>query len=184
MENKLFEEFVLKEKVSEEIIKKYEGKIPEMVMEVWNKYGFGTILNGYLRIVNPDNYQELLEETYIRYESAFVIFTTAKGDLIVWEDNKYLMILNFRKNVVDVLESGFDFFFDDLINEECVSTYEELDWLPYPEAEKRYGAPEYDECFCYVPILALGGNEKVENLQKGKLKEHIYLITQFTGKIE
>ena len=182
MENKLFEEFVLKEKVSEEIIKKYEGKIPEMVMEVWNKYGFGTILNGYLRIVNPDDYQELLEETYIRYESAFVIFTTAMGDLIVWEDNKYVIILNFRKNNIEVLDSYFKYFFNDLVNEE--STYKDLDWLPYPEAEKRYGAPEYDECFCYVPILALGGNEKVENLQKGKLKEHIYLITQFTGKIE
>lgn len=182
MENKLFEEFVLKEKVSEEVINKYEGKIPDMVMEVWNKYGFGTILNGYLRIVNPDNYQELLEETYVDFESAFVIFTTAMGDLIVWEDNKYLMILNFRRNVVDVIP-GSKYFFK-YLEEEEECTYEELDWLPYPEAEKRYRAPEYDECFCYVPILALGGNEKVENLQKGKLKEHIYLITQFTGKIE
>ncbi len=182
MENKLFEEFVLKEKVSEEIIKKYEGKIPEMVMEVWNKYGFGTILNGYLRIVNPDNYQELLEETYVDFESAFVIFTTAMGDLIVWEDNKYVIILNFRKNNIEVLSTEFKFFLNDLITSKRI--YEKIDWLPYPEAEKRYGAPEYDECFCYIPILALGGNEKVENLQKGKLKEHIYLITQFTGKIE
>lgn len=182
MENKLFEEFVLKEKVSEEIISKYEGKIHEKIINLWKKYGFGTILNGYLRIVNPEEYQELLEETYVRYKDAVVIFTTAMGDLIVWEDNKYVIVLNFRKNVIEVLSTEFKYFFEDLLNEE--STYEELDWLPYPEAEKRYGAPEYDECFCYVPILALGGSEKVEKLQKGKIKEHIYLITQFSGKIE
>jgi hypothetical protein len=33
----------------------------------------------------------------------------------------------------------------------------------------------------YTPLLALGGPEKVENLQKVKLIEHVYLITQFMG---
>ena len=84
MENKLFEEFVLKEKVSEEVINKYEGKIHEKIINIWKQYGFGTILNGYLRIVNPDDYQELLDETYIRYESTFVIFTTKLTWSVLW----------------------------------------------------------------------------------------------------
>jgi hypothetical protein len=35
-----------------------------------------------------------------------------------------------------------------------------------------------------VPLLGLGGPEKIENLSKVKLIEHIYLITQFMGQIE
>ena len=61
---------------------------------------------------------------------------------------------------------------------------EELDWNPYPEAVNKYGQPAFNECFGYVPLLGLGGPEKVENLSKVKLVEHIYLITQFMGQIE
>ncbi|GEM_PF-5484614 len=61
---------------------------------------------------------------------------------------------------------------------------EELNWFPYPEEIEKYGEPKFDECFAYVPILGLGGPEKVENLSKVKLFEHIYLITQFMGPIE
>lgn len=42
---------------------------------------------------------------------------------------------------------------------------------------KEYG-------FGYVLLLGLGGSEKVENLKKVKIKEHIELIMQMVGKIE
>lgn len=60
---------------------------------------------------------------------------------------------------------------------------EEFDNGPYLEASARYGAPGYDECFGYVPLLALGGPRKVENLQKVKLVEHLSIITQLAGMI-
>lgn len=46
------------------------------------------------------------------------------------------------------------------------------------------GKLNFEECFGYVPLLRLGGSEKVENLKKVKIKEHIELITQMVGKIE
>ena len=105
------------------------------------------------------------------------------GDLIVWEDNKYLKLLDFRRGKIRVISSGFKFFFSDLQDDE--SFYQRyLDWSPYPEAVTRYGVPQFNECFAYVPILGLGGPEKVENLSKVKLIEHIYLISQFMGPIQ
>ena len=74
---KIFDDFVLEEKASPEIIKKYKGKVNETVLEVWKRYGFGTILNGYLRFVNPDKYEEIMEDTTGKFESAIVVFTTA-----------------------------------------------------------------------------------------------------------
>jgi hypothetical protein len=47
-----------------------------------------------------------------------------------------------------------------------------------------YGHPAFNECFGYVPLFGLGGPEKVDNLNKVKLIEHIYLTTQIMGQIE
>jgi hypothetical protein len=35
-----------------------------------------------------------------------------------------------------------------------------------------------------VPALALGGSEKVENIQKVKLREHLSILSQIVGVIE
>ncbi|MFR5684003.1 MAG: T6SS immunity protein Tdi1 domain-containing protein, partial [Clostridia bacterium] len=42
---------------------------------------------------------------------------------------------------------------------------------------------EFEECFGYVPLLALGGNETVDNLKKIKTKEHIEVIIEMVGII-
>ncbi len=179
---KIFNDFVSEEKTSEGIITSYIGKIPEDMLEVWKQYGFGSILGGYLKIVNPDEFQPLLKDVYVRNENAIVLFTTSMGDIIVWEDNKYLILLNFRRGKMKGISSGFKYFFSDL--EDASFLDEDMDWLPYPEVANKLGVPNFNECFGYVPILGLGGSEKVENLSKVKLVEHIYLITQFMGPIE
>ncbi len=104
------------------------------------------------------------------------------GDIIVWEKGKYVNLLNFKKGYVNVVSSGFEFFFDDLKDNNFMN--DELMWQPYPEAISKYSAPNYDECFGYTPLLGLGGVEKVENLKKVKLKEHILIITEFMGPVQ
>ena len=42
--------------------------MPKELIEVWRKYGFGSLLNGYLKIVNPEDYKEVLVESYIQTE--------------------------------------------------------------------------------------------------------------------
>lgn len=179
---KVIDDFILEEKVSEELINKYTGKIPEQLLEVWKQYGFGSILNGYLKIVNPDEFQSLLKDVYFRSEGAIPLFATSMGDILIWEDNRYLMMLNFRKGTMKGITAGLKYFFFDLEEEEFMK--KNMEWKPYPAAVERYGVPDYDECFGYAPILGLGGPEKVENLSKVKLVEHIYLITQFMGAVE
>ncbi|HEK9100050.1 DUF1851 domain-containing protein [Bacillus pfraonensis] len=179
MEN--IKSFISIEKAPTEVIEKYVGKIPEQIIDIWKKYGFGSMLNGYLRVVNPEKYLEILKDSYIRYQEAIPVFTTGMGDILVWENN-YLLLLNYRKGVVDVAAGKFKFFFNNAADDYFLERV--LDWNPYQEAKDRYGELAFDECFGYTPLLGLGGSEKVENLQKVKLIEHIYLITQFMGPIE
>ncbi|PHU33876.1 hypothetical protein CSX01_12995 [Pseudobutyrivibrio ruminis] len=53
----------------------------------------------------------------------------------------------------------------------------------YIEAVNKLGKLEQDECFGYVPLLGLGGSEKVDNLNIVKIREHIELISQMVGKV-
>lgn len=164
--------------------------MPKELIEVWRKYGFGSLLNGYLKIVNPEDYKEVLVESYIQTEDepiefTSVIFATGMGDLLIWEyvDEEYgnLVLLNYRKGKYSIIDSSLEFFFDDLQSKSYLEKY--LDWNPYTDATEKLGIVSYEECFGYVPVLALGGKEKVENLQKVKLKEQIYIITDLVGPI-
>jgi hypothetical protein len=102
------------------------------------------------------------------------------GDLIIWADG-YVRLLNYRYGILKTVIPNFLFFFRSL-SDKFKNKY--LNWQPYPEAIEKYGEPEYDECFGYTPLLGLGGSEKVENLKKVKLREHIQLITEFMGPIQ
>lgn len=177
-----FETFIKYKPVDQRIILKYKDELPAELVEVWIKYGFGTLLNGFLKLINPDEYLDILERCYRRYEQAIPIFTTSMGDIIVWEKDKYVNLLNFRKGLVHIVSSGFNFFLDDLKDNDFIN--DELMWEPYPKAYSKYGRPDYEECFGYTPLLGLGGSEKVENLKKVKIREHILIITEFMGPIE
>lgn len=106
---------------------------------------------------------------------------TGFGDIITWEKNRYLGIVKYRKGTFDIIEDGFEYFLNDVMDIEYVRDF--LENLQYKEATIDNGKLNFDECFGYVPLLALGGSEKVENLKKVKIREHIELITQLVGPI-
>ena len=189
--NNILKDFKLEKKVSEEIINKYKNKVPEQVLDIWQNYGFGTFLNGYLKIVNPEEYEELLKETYIPVEDEpiefnTVLFATAMGDLIVWEyvdeEISSIILVSYRRGCSSMILASFRNFFR-VLNEEAFRK-RKLKWDPYLQAREKYGEPAYDECFGYVPLLGLGGKDTVDNLKKVKLKEHIYTINDLVGPVE
>lgn len=98
-----------------------------------------------------------------------------------WEDNKYIGILKYRYQDSDIISTGFEDFFEEV--EECVLDDDYFTIKKYNAAVKKYGELEYDECFGYVPLLALGGKESVKNLKKVKMREHIALIAELTDGI-
>ena len=173
-------------KVEEEIINKYKEYLPKELVEIWRTYGYGIFLNGYLKVINPDVFSELINDTYLRNKGTIPIFATSMCDVILFEkdeNNKaYVVMVNYRKGKTKVLASKYSLFIRFL--EEEAFRQRALDWSPYTEAVEQYNVPNYDECFGYTPLLGLGGREKVENLKKVKLKEHILLITEFMGPVQ
>jgi hypothetical protein len=181
-----YPDYTIVERPSAALIARYRDQLPPEVLEVWQQYGFGSFCAGYLKVVNPEDFAELLADTYQLTSSpvpppALVLFATGMGDLLIWEDG-YLSIIDYRHGTTEILSKGTDFFFGDLVESNMLA--EDLQWEPYPAARERLGEPAYDECFGYVPLLALGGAETVDQLEKMKLREHIYLISQVIGVVE
>lgn len=178
----VFNDFKLESKVSPELISRYEGILPEEMLAIWREYGFGTIVGGYLKLINPADYVEVMNDSYYAADRAVPMMLTAFGDLIVWEDNKYMMMVQYKEYDIECLSSTMTWFWDDLLDETYVSDFFEL--KQYEKAVAKWGELAFDECFGYTPLLGLGGSKKVTNLEKVNAKVHIELITQMMGRIE
>ncbi len=178
---KVFKDYIKFSDVDEKLISQYEEKLPQKIIYIWKNYGLGTFYNGYLKIINPNEYKELIEKTYFQGNVSIPIFATAFGDIITWEKNQFIGIIKYRYGENDVISDEFDFFYEDLLDGEFDDT--DFNIKKYKEALNKYGMLEYDECFGYVPLIAMGGKESVENIKKAKIKEHISLISNFIGEI-
>jgi hypothetical protein len=174
--------FVLNEIPTQQIKDQYQNIIPDKIFQIWDELGFGSFLAGYLKVVNPNNFKDLLRESSeLCNDQSLVLFTTSMGDLLVLDENS-LLFLDFRHNHFEAVATReLNFFFQDIFDDEFLE--DNLSWNPYLKAKEKMGIPGFDECFGYEPILAAGGSEKVENLRKVKLIEHISLITQFAGPV-
>ncbi|MBR0529331.1 MAG: DUF1851 domain-containing protein [Ruminococcus sp.] len=177
----MINDFKTIKEVDKETIEKYRGKLPDEYLDIWQEHGYCTFYGGYLKVINPDEYISLVKESYFLGDASIPIMATAFGDILTWEENQYVGILKYRYNDNDIVSYGFEFFFDIIEDEECAAEYFTI--KKYNAAVKKYGELEYDECFGYVPLLALGGKESVDNLKKVKMKEHIELIYSMVGGI-
>ena len=141
----ILNDFKKEKDMPKEVIEKYRNLVPKEMIEIWEKYGLGSFLSGYLRVINPDDYKELVEETYFRGNVAIPIFITAFADVITWEEDEFIGMYN--------------------------------------KALKLHGEVKYEDCYCFVPIIPVGG-KKIENLQKGKAFTHIEVIVYLMGRVE
>ena len=184
MSFEVLNDFEFYSEVPEEIIEKYKDKIPPELLEIWREYGFGTFANGYIKIINPDDYVKILEESYFASDESVPLFVTGFADVITWQKRKYVGVIKYRKSDVSLYLFKFNDFLSDYNLPENEDVAEFLDNRQYEKAIEKLGKLEYDECFGYVPLLTLGGSEKVESLQKMKILQHIGLITDVVGRIE
>ena len=177
----MIEDFEKVADAPEELVAGYEGLLPEEILDIWREHGLGTFYHGCLKVLDPREYQKLLEDTYWLGCVAIPVFATAFGDLITWEQNQFLGIVQYRYGDNDVISDGFEYFFEDLMDGDFDEKH--LSMRTYNAAVKRYGSLAYGECFGYVPLLGLGGRETVNNLRKVKIREHIALIAQMVGRV-
>ncbi len=138
--------------------------------------------DGYLKVINPDEYYDELNKVFSSYDKNIVpVFVTGMADIIAINNNKYFLYVNVRHQVCDIVGKKFELTMKRMKTEIYRETV--LFWTPYKEAVEKYGSLKYEECFGYEPLLSLGGNESVENMKKLNFRIHLDIISQFQDVI-
>ena len=177
----IYRDFHRENEIGNDVIKKYSDILPKELISIWKKYGTGSMMNGFLKVVNPDEYIEILRESFADYEGVVPVMLTAFGDIITINSEGRVDIIYYRYGYYSVIATGWEMFEvfagDSFMNERMFKN------ILYNAAVEKHGRVEFEECFGYVPLLALGGNETVDNLKKIKTKEHIEVIIERVGII-
>ena len=181
MEDKMLENFIKVADMPKDVIEKYQNQVPAELLQIWQEDGLGTFLDGYLKVINPDDYLELLQDSYFRGEISIPIFATAFGDIITWEKNEFLGIIKYKDGTFDIFLENLSLFIKFLPDKSFTDDY--FDIPLYKKAVAKHGQLAYDECFGFVPLLALGDFKDVDHMDKVKVLEHIYLMYQLTGGV-
>jgi len=163
-------------------LKKYKDKLPNDIYQLLEQDGISSYMNDFLWTLNPDDYIDWLNK-WVRLNVECIPFArTALGDVFFIMDN-LLSVLYANKGLVNHLIHRGDLFFDKyLSNDKFVD--EKFNRQLFKKINKETRVLNYDECFGFVPILSLGGDEKYENLKKCRLKEYLYLLSEADGEIQ
>ena len=179
--------------VSIETINKYKGKLPDELLNIWNIMGYGIYENGFIQLVNPDDYDFVFKYIDKLLEPSIVFAITAMGDLLIWEGNKNWTIAPDEGNRVKQIDvrkcksrviGEIDFVFDILLGDDYgISGKNFFDSKPYLDIKGKLPKLQYGQCYGYVPALVLGGKVSNKNLQVVDAKTYIDIIGQAVGKI-
>lgn len=167
--------------VKQDVLRKYSRILPEELIEIWEMYGFGSLMEGYLRMIEPEEYQELLYETYFRGKISIPIMTTAFGDIITFEEGGYVGIVKYRYGTFLTVSRHFRRFMSNLEEKYFVNKY--LQIPQYMDTAGKLGTLEQDECFGCLSPLEHSDSEKDDDFRKIKTREYIQLISCLSGKI-
>lgn len=170
------------EKVPDDIIQYYQGKLPDELIELWKEDGWGGYLDGILWTINPKKYEEYLKKWIIINYKAYPFMRTAYGDLLIlYKDIKNIInvdIIDVRHQTLGMITpNGLEDFFENKAIRKGKITGK-INGLSLLDVSESLGNLHHDECYGFQPILALGGEEKIENLKIVKFDTHLEILTQ------
>ena len=175
--------------VDDTFVAKYANVVSEKIIELWKEAGLGTFCDGLFRIIAPDRYQTIIEDSYplYEYETATPFMTTVFGDIFAYVKNPvigdYVVFINVRYGTFKILSENVDILLNVVIfNKSCLESWFSLNKYPMIKSEK--GVPTLDECYGYVPALASGGIESIDNIKILKAIPYIETVLQFIGNLK
>ena len=180
MHKELFNDYKSHTEVETALISKYGNKLPVQILDLWKKYGFGSFYEGYLKMINPDEYKEPLARLYVNGDNAIPVFVTSFGDLIVWEDNSVFNLILLKDFRIEKLADTFETLCDDLL---CHRYDKLFDMDIYHEFISGDRTMAFDKCLISMPLSFFSGEKKEENLFQVKISRLFEVVQELLGVV-
>ncbi len=151
----------------------------DVLLEYLEHYGESVFMEGLFSFINPLDYEILLKEfPKLKNQSIMPFAKTAMGNFFLIgevDDEKCIAFYNIQTEEYIYVDNKLNRFLEGYAGSRL---YMEDEWygdIELPALDK-YGPVAIDECLTFVPSLALGGDETIQNIQKVKLKENLTLL--------
>jgi len=160
-----------------------ESDLPQGIVEFWRTLGLATSGDGFLRAVDPGDWIDVVVETWSRADGGVPLFTTALGDIIVWQGGAFHDV-RYRQGFSLTVGKSLRAFLLYASRREYMVDPDCFDAGPYFEALPRIAGLARDECLAYVPLLGLGGQATASHLAPAGLREHALLVASLVGPVD
>lgn len=191
-----FGEATHQEAVPQAAIEKWRDRLPDALLHYWQSEGWNGYANGRLWIVNPDDYEDLLDEwledSLLEQVDAYhVIARGAFGMLYLHGESSgcgakincsvnALYARDTKPKAAVELERQLPWFFSGLTPDE-VDLYD-VDGAPlFERALQTLGPLAPDEMYGFEPAIVVGGKMHLESLRKVKLDQHLTILRQLAA---
>ncbi|WP_118186163.1 GAD-like domain-containing protein [Paraburkholderia phosphatilytica] len=192
-----FGEATLRIDAPESSIGKWSGKLPDRILEFWKDEGWSAYADGLLWIVDPDDYEDIVDEWLDgsgldQIDAFHAIARTAFGKLYIFgESTGQSVTINCVTNSIFALprnlkkrdQRGLDISVRSFFCTEqkaCDLADEEGKRL-FKRALSSLGLLAADEMYGFEPAIVLGGKMQLENLRKVKLDQHLTILRQLAA---
>ena len=183
------------QRVSSRTIAKFQGKLPDQLLEYWQRFGFCSFRMGLFSIVDPDEYEEDMETwigdtDIVERDSYYVIARTSFGKLFLWGTHTgymynitpslgwvYAEDRHSQKIKTEGADKYLRYFFSALTPESVDSKGNDRKLL-HDRATAKLGQLGSDEVFAFEPSLMTGGEAKLENIEKRNVHIHLSVLSQ------
>jgi hypothetical protein len=178
-------------------IGQWSGKLPDRMLEFWKDEGWSAYADGLFWIVDPDEYEDLVDEWLDgsgldQIDAFHAIARTAFGKLYLFGESTgqsvtvncatnsiFALPKNLKKRDQRRLDVSVRSFF--CIEQGSCDLDDEAGTPLFRRALAALGPLDPDEMFGFEPAIVLGGKMHLENLRKVKLDQHLTILRQLAA---
>lgn len=178
---------------------RYAARLPEPFLDLWREGGFGTYGGGLLEVIDPDEYQEILDGWLGGQdgsETRIPFMRSAFGVLFYWRrlgerqpDGTYEAYDVAYLNPHDSFTAVSAWDADEFLGEALLDVVSEDEYDPYalwPELQGRALAElQPGVMYGFTPAYRLGGDPSVDSASPVQAREHLaFLLALVSGTAE
>lgn len=174
-------------------IGKFRGRVPDGLVRCWEKYGIGTVLEGFFQFVDPIKYSDVCETIFtgdseFKPERSHIVGLSAFGNLLVWNEDYNIISIDLvsLRTFGPTLTKGEEGPEKNLaligglavVDRPSFDEHDSDGKALFKPAVQSLGRLKLDQIYGFVPILALGGNRSVDHLKIVSAPEHLLILAQ------
>ncbi len=174
---------------------RYRGRVPQLLLDVWVSHGFGGYRDGLFWLVDPADYEGVLERflaptALMGRDEYQLIARTAFGALEAWGRTSgpslridpahgFMLSADWARPWIAQGKEHLtaESFFAS--REPAQADFAGEDETPlFAAALERFGPLSEREMYAFVPALALGGTARIDRLEKVEILPHLDLLAE------